>query len=207
MKLFALLIVFCCLLGKVNAQTTGMPMRIVGKNDTIKTYATLLDGQMVPWVVTQDIVIRATRIFKTDADRKAFNLLRYNVSKVIPYAHFAGDRYRKLQRDLALTGEKDKQKALIEACNHEIKDMFNRDIKNLTISQGEILIKLINRETDVTTYAVVKELKGSITAFSMQMLAGLFGHNLKETYDRDEQRDIEAILQEYNYDSYRSPYQ
>jgi hypothetical protein len=207
MKLFGLLVVFCFLAGKVNAQSGRPPLPVLGKNDTIKTYVTLLDGEMVPWVVTNEVVIRAGRIFKTDADRKAFNLLRYNVSKVIPYAHFAGDRYRKLQRDLALTGDKDKQKQLVDACNHEIKDMFNREIKNLTISQGEILIKLINRETDVTTYAVVKELKGSFTAFSMQMLAGIFGHNLKETYDRDEQRDIEAILQEFNYDSYKSPYQ
>ncbi|HWZ35495.1 MAG TPA: DUF4294 domain-containing protein [Mucilaginibacter sp.] len=207
MKLFGLLVVFCCLMGKVNAQSGRPPLPVTGKNDTIKAYSTLLDGEMVPWVVINEVVIRAGRIFKTDADRKAFNLLRYNVSKVIPYAHFAGDRYRKLQRDLALTGDRDKQKLLIATCNHEIKDMFNREIKNLTISQGEILIKLINRETDVTTYAVVKELKGSFTAFSMQMLAGLFGHNLKETYDRDEQRDIETILQEYNYDSYKSPYQ
>lgn len=207
MKLIGLLIVFCCLVGKVKAQSEHPPLPTIGKNDTIKTYITLLDGEMVPWVVTHDVVIRASRIFKTEADRRAFNLLRYNVSKVIPYAHFAGDRYRKLQRDLALTGDRDKQKGLIDACNHEIKDMFNKDIKNLTISQGEILIKLINRETDVTTYSVVKELKGTITAFSMQMLAGLFGHNLKETYDRDEQRDIETILQEFNYDSYRSPYQ
>jgi hypothetical protein len=207
MKLFGLLIVFCCLMGKVNAQSDHPPLPVTGKNDTIKTYLTLLNGEMVPWIVTNDVNIHASRIFKTDADRKAFNLLRYNVSKVIPYAHFAGDRYRKLQRDLALTGDKDRQKQLIDACNQEVKAMFNRDVKNLTISQGEILIKLINRETDVTTYAVVKELKGTLTAFSMQMVAHIFGHNLKETYDRDEQRDIETILQEFDYDSYRSPYQ
>jgi hypothetical protein len=66
------------------------------------------------------------------------------------------------------------------------------------------LIKLINRETDVTTYAVVKELKGSFNAFWMQGLARMFGHDLKETYDREEQRDIESILQEDGYDSYKN---
>ncbi|WP_214071642.1 DUF4294 domain-containing protein [Mucilaginibacter sp. dw_454] len=202
MKLFGLLIGFCCLVGTVCAQSRP-PLPVTGKNDTIKTYVTILDGEMVPWVVVPEVIIRASRIFKTDADRRAYNLLRYNVSKVIPYAHYAGDRYRKLQRDLALTGDKDKQKALIENCNTEIKNMFNKNIKDLTISQGEILIKLINRETDVTTYAVVKELKGSFNAFWMNGLAHVFGHDLKETYDRDEQRDIESILQEFNYDAYK----
>ncbi|MDB5002421.1 MAG: hypothetical protein JWQ34_646 [Mucilaginibacter sp.] len=204
MKLFGLLIVFCCLVGTVKAQEQRPALPITGKNDTIKTYVTLLDGVMVPWVVVPDVTIRASRIFKTEADRRAFNLLRYNVSKVIPYAHFAGDRYRKLQRDLALTGDIDKQKALIQACNDEIKTMFKTKIEDLTISQGDILIKLVNRETDMTTYNMVKELKGWGSALLFQTIARVVGHNLKETYDRNEQRDIETILQEYGYDSYKS---
>jgi hypothetical protein len=203
MKLFGLLIVFCCLLGTVNAQSQRPALPTLGKNDTIKTYVTALDGEMIPWIVTPDVVIRASRIFKTEADRRAFNLLRYNVTKVIPYAHLAGNKYRQLQRDLALTGDKKRQKQLIEACNTDVKQLFESQVKNLTISQGEILIKLINRETDVTTYAVVKELKGSFNAFWMQGLARMFGHDLKETYDRVE-RDIETILQEDGYDSYKN---
>ncbi|MBC7401475.1 MAG: DUF4294 domain-containing protein [Mucilaginibacter sp.] len=204
MKLFGLLIVFCCLMGTLKAQEQRPALPTLGKNDTIKTYVTLLDGEMVPWIVTPEVIIRDSRIFKTDADRKAFNLLRYNVRKVIPYAHFAGDRYRQLQRDLALTGDKGKQKELITACNNQIKDMFKKEIMNLTITQGEILIKMINRETEITTYDVVKELKGGFSAFSLQLAARIFGHNLKETYDRNEQRDIEGILQEAGYDSYKN---
>ena len=82
--------------------------------------------------------------------------------------------------------------------------MFKKEVENLTISQGEILIKLINRETDVTTYGLVKDLKGGFNAFLLQSAARIFGHNLKETYDKDEQRDIEQILQEAGYDSYRN---
>ncbi|MGF7079993.1 DUF4294 domain-containing protein [Mucilaginibacter sp. UYCu711] len=204
MKLFGLLIVFCCLMGTLKAQEQRPALPVLSKNDTIKTYVTLLDGEMVPWIVTPEVIIRDSRIFKTEADRRAFNLLRYNVRKVIPYAHFAGDRYRQLQRDLALTGDKGKQKELIYACNTQIKEMFKKQIMNLTITQGEILIKLINRETEITTYDVVKELKGGFSAFSFQLAARIFGHNLKETYDRNEQRDIEGILQEAGYDSYKN---
>ncbi|MDB5029576.1 MAG: hypothetical protein JWP71_297 [Mucilaginibacter sp.] len=204
MKLFGFLLLCCCLMGALKAQAQTPTFPKTGKNDTIKTYVTVLDGEMVPWIVTEDVNIVDSRIFKSEADRKAFNLLRYNVTKVIPYAHFAGSRYRQLQRDLALTGDKEKQKVLIKACESQIKDMFKKEIQNLTISQGEILIKLINRETDNTTYSMVKELKGGFNAFLLQSAARIFGHNLKETYDRDEQRDIEQILQQAGYDSYRN---
>ncbi|MES2808252.1 MAG: DUF4294 domain-containing protein [Bacteroidota bacterium] len=204
MKFFAFLIVFSCFLGAASAQTDRPALPKLGKNDTIKTYLTELDGELVPWIVMPDVVISATRIFKSEADRRAYSMLKYNVRKVIPYAHFAGDRYRQLQRDLALTGDKKKQKQLIEACNTQVKDMFKKEVMNLTISQGEILIKLINRETELTTYDVVKELKGGFNAFVFQSAAKLFGHNLKQTYDFSEQRDIEAILQEAGYDTYRN---
>jgi hypothetical protein len=119
----------------------------------------------------------------------------------MPYAHFAGERYRQLQRDLAVTGDKHKQKELISACNDQIKDLFKREIENLTISQGEVLIKLIDRETGNTSFELVSELKGGIDAFMLQSVARIFGHNLKETYDPDEDRDIEQILQQAGYDS------
>jgi hypothetical protein len=74
-------------------------------------------------------------------------------------------------------------------------------VENLTISQGEVLIKLIDRQTGNTSYELVKQLKGGLNAFMMQSIARLFGHNLKETYDPDEDRDIETILHKYGYDA------
>lgn len=204
MKFIGLILVYCCCtLGTLSAQTPP-PAPIIGQNDTIKTYLTTVDGVSIPWIITEDVNIYDTRIFKSQADKQAYNRLRYNVIKVIPYAKFAGNRYRQLERDLALTGDKKKQKQLIKACEVEIKDMFTKDVKNLTISQGEVLIKLIDRETHNTTYTLVKELKGGFTAFALQTAARIFGHNLKETYDRDEQRDIEYILQKAGYDSYKN---
>ena len=174
---------------------------ILGKNDTINTYLTVDSGKMMPWIVLQDIKITDSRIFKSQADIDAYRRLRYNVLKVLPYARFAGQRYRKLQRDLAVTPDKSKQKELINGCETEIKDLFNSQIKNLTISQGEVLIKLIDRETGNTSYAMVKDMKGGLKAFVYQSVAKLFGHDLKETYNPDEQKDIEAILLQAGYSS------
>ncbi|HEY4194724.1 MAG TPA: DUF4294 domain-containing protein, partial [Mucilaginibacter sp.] len=197
MKFIGLLLSLFCLAGVVEAQTQKPAPVILGKNDTIKTYATPdSTGVMMPWIVLPDIKITDVRIFKSKADYDKYRMLRYNVMKVLPYAQFAGQRYRQLQRDLALTGDKHKQKELINACETQIKDLFNKEIKNLTISQGEVLIKLIDRETGYTSYSMVKDLKGGFSAFILQSAARIFGHDLKETYDRDEQKDIEAILQQ-----------
>ena len=201
MKFIGFLLLFCCIMGTVSAQTdTPAPVNL-GKNDTIRTGMTDLDGELVPWILAPEVKIVDTRIFASEADRMNYLRLRYNVFKVLPYARFAGERYRQLQRDLALTGDKHKQKELVKACETEIKTLFNKEIKNLTISQGEVLIKLINRETGTTSYTMVKELKGGFKAFMFQSVASIFGHNLKETYDPEEQKDIEAILKQAGYNS------
>lgn len=202
MKYIGLMLLFCCVVSRVWSQTQ-LPHPKIGKNDTISTYLTELNGELVPWVVLQEVPIVAARIFETEADRKAYLRLKYNVYKVIPYARIAGDKYRQLQRDLATTNDKGKQKELIKACEIQVKELFNTQVKNLTITQGEILIKLIDRETGTTSYELAKQLKGSFHAFMFQSVARIFGHNLKEEYDQDQERDIEAILRQAGYYSNR----
>ena len=77
--------------------------------------------------------------------------------------------------------------------------MFNREVKNMSIYQGEILIKLIDRETGKSTYDLVRELRGGVTAFLYQSIARVSGHNLKHQYNAQEERDIEAIIQTAGY--------
>lgn len=202
MKYIGLMLLFCCVMGPAMSQSQ-LPHPKTGKNDTINTYLTNLDGELVPWVVLHEVPVNGVRIFASNADRKAYNRLKYNVYKVIPYARIAGDKYRQLQRDLALTNDKGRQKELIKACEKDVKELFNKQIKNLTITQGEILIKLIDREVGTTSYELAKQLKGGFNAFMFQSVARLFGHNLKETYDPDQERDVEAILRQAGYYSNR----
>jgi len=204
MKFIGFFVLFCCAVGTISAQAPKPAPLKMGKNDTIRSYMTIFDNQQMPWVVVPEVKIVDSRIFKSQADRDNYNRLVYNVKKVWPYAQFAGDRYEQLQRDLALTGDKKKQKELISACNDQIKDLFKREIENMTLSQGEVLIKLIDRQTNNTSYELVKQLKGGVDAFMMQSVARLFGHNLKETYDADQDRDIETILHQYGYDSVKN---
>ncbi|MES2456697.1 MAG: DUF4294 domain-containing protein [Bacteroidota bacterium] len=194
-KLFILLIVIIASTG-ASAQNRYAPVKlpVLGKNDTIRVAGTNVDGEMIPWLPLNEVVIYGVRIFKSPADRAAFNRLKYNVMKVMPYALYAKRRYEQLEKDIALTTEKKEQKALVKQCDKEIKDMFNREIKELTITQGQILTKLIDREVGRTTYEIVKETKGGFTAFLYQSVARVVGHNLKTTYDPQQDRDIESII-------------
>jgi hypothetical protein len=201
MKFIGFIFLFCAVAGLSQAQDKKPAPIHLGKYDTIKTYLTVIDGELTPWIVLNEVKIVDARIFKSKEDRDQFNRLRYNVFKVLPYAQFAARRYSQLQRDLAVTADKKKQKELIAQCEAQIKTLFNNDIKNMTISQGEVLIKLIDRETGNTSFDMVKDLKGGFKAFMFQSVARIFGHNLKETYDPEKERDIESILQSAGYSS------
>ncbi|HEX7366671.1 MAG TPA: DUF4294 domain-containing protein [Pelobium sp.] len=197
------LFIFCFLfLSFAFAQAQDMYVK-AGTNDTIRVSAMNVDGEMMPWIVLNEVVVRDYRRFASKEDYDRFRRLRYNVIKVLPYARFAGQRYRQLERDLATTSDKRKQKAYVKSCDKEIKDLFNREVKNLTISQGEILIKLIDRETGNSSYDLVKDLKGNVSAFVMQSVAKIFGHNLKNKYDVDQERDIESIIRSAGYYNYQ----
>lgn len=180
----------------VSAQVSTLPVKmpVMGKNDTIRVASTNENGEMIPWIALNEVVIYGFRIFKSPADQAAYNRLRYNVMKVMPYALFAKRRYEQLERELAVTAEKKQQKKLVKQCDKEIKEMFNREIKELTITQGQILTKLIDRELGRTTYDIIKETKGGVTAFLYQSVARVVGHNLKSTYSPEEDRDIESII-------------
>jgi len=179
-----------------SAQVSGVPVKmpVLGKNDTIRVAGTNDNGEMIPWIPLNEVVIYGYRIFKTPADQVAFNRLKYNVMKVMPYALYAKRRYEQLEREVATTEDKKERKKFVKQCDKEIKDMFNREIKELTITQGQILTKLIDRELGRTTYDIVKETKGGITAFLYQSVARVVGHNLKSTYDPQQERDIESII-------------
>jgi len=161
---------------------------------SINVPTTLLDGERVPWILLNEVNIYGRRTFKSEADRKAYNRLRYNVLKVLPYAKIAQQKYDQLYRDLAMTANRKEKKKLVKQCEKDIKEMFYKEVKNMSVTQGEILLKLIDRQTGNSSYELVKELKGGVPAFFYQSLAKVFGHNLKVEYNRETEFDIENII-------------
>lgn len=182
-----------------NAQTLIKPQYGPGKPEVVEHYSTttLDNGEVVPWFPIEEVVIYAKRTFKSEEDRIKYLRLRRNVIRVLPYAIYAQKRYEQLDRDLALANSRREEKKLIKECEREIKEKITSEVKNLSISQGKILIKLIERQTGNTSYDLVKDMKGNISAFLYQGVAKIFGHNLKSTYDPQEDYEIENIIREY----------
>jgi hypothetical protein len=204
MKFYRLLILLIVIIAGVHVVAQEKPYKLpeMGKNDTIRVASTNVDGELIPWIPLNEVVIYGARIFKSPQERAAYNRLRYNVLKVMPYALYAKRRYEQLERDLAVTENKREQKKLVKQCDAEIKQMFNKEIKELTITQGRILTKLVDRELGRTTFDIVKQNKGGVKAFLYQSVARVVGHDLKSTYNPREERDIESIIISSGYYQY-----
>lgn len=184
-------------LGKSQALT--VPLYGEGEQEVRESFnmTTLETGERLPWFLIPEVKISKPRIWTSEDAKKEYLRLRRNVIKVLPYAIFAQKRYDQLDRDLALVTDKKQQKQLIQTCETEVKTMFEKEIKNMSVSQGKILIKLIDRQTGHSSYEMVKHMKGGLTAFVYQGVAKIFGHNLKNTYDPREDFVIENIIREF----------
>ena len=186
--------------GEYPAQTPlTLPHYGAGEPDVVAYYTTttLESGEVVPWFPIEEVVVRAIREWKSEDERLQYLRLKRNVLRVLPYAIYAQKRYEQLDRELALAKSAREERQLIKICEDEIKEKINSDVKNLSVSQGKILIKLIERQTGHTSYKLVRDMKGGVSAFVYQGVARVFGHNLKATYDPEEDFIIENIIREY----------
>ena len=100
-----------------------------------------------------------------------------------PYAKLAAVQLKFINDSIAHIVNEKERKRFVKATEKDLKEQFEKDLKKLTVTQGRILIKLVDRETGSTSYSLVKELRGSLQAFFWQGLARLFGSNLKSEYD------------------------
>ena len=112
-----------------------------------------------------------------------YDRLVYHVRKVYPYAKLAGEKLAEFNRALDTIPTERARKAYLRKAEKELEDKFGPQVKELTFTQGKILIKLIYRQTGSTSFELVKELRGKFNAFIWQTLASLFGYDLKTLYD------------------------
>lgn len=156
----------------------------------------------VPHLLLDPVFVTGKMVFKNRREQIRYTKLRRDVLKVLPYAKFAGKKYREMEYELMNAPSEKEQKKIIDKIEQEIKDNFEKDLRNLTITQGKILIKLIDRETGRTSYVLLQELKSRFTAFFWQSVARVFGHNLKERYDPEEEEEIEKVIRSVEMDRY-----
>lgn len=125
-----------------------------------------------------------------------FNKLRYNVRKVYPYALAFSKHFTYLHNTLATIEDKQVRNAFKDKVEKDVFGKYEKDLRDMTITQGRILIKLLHREGGRTAYQGIQDLKSGAAAFFWQGVARIFGNNLKSEYDAEEEADIEIILAE-----------
>lgn len=157
--------------------------------------AKIVNGDTIPMMSLPEVRIKGFVIYRTPSDQRRYERLVRNVKKVYPYARLAGLKLREYDTLMAGLSEKE-QKKLYRRAEDELKAEFGDELKALTITQGHILLKLVDRETGNPTYNIVKDLRGTFVAFFWQNLSRLFGYNLKEKYDpQGKDYEIEMIVQ------------
>lgn len=141
------------------------------------------------------VTIVEEKTFRSDYERRKWERLKYNVKKVYPYAKLAGQLLEKYQVELDSVKTERERKKYFKLIERELKAEFDDDIRDMTMTQGRILIKLVDRETGETSYEIVQEFRGNISAFFWQGLSKMFGQDLKSRYDpKGEDAEIESIV-------------
>ncbi len=144
--------------------------------------------------------------------RIEWNRLKQRVYKVYPYAVTAGELLQGVDEKLMAIGDDKKaRKAYIKDLEARLNKRFKGELSDFTITEGQILVKLIARQTGRPCFHIIKELKGGFSAVLFQSVGLLFNNNLKKEYDpTGHDQDIESIVQEmeagnyYRYQSQRS---
>jgi ABC-type transporter MlaC component len=185
MKRILFIICFAFFSTAVQAQVIQKESDLTVENDTI-----LNDTIELP-----EIIVRKEKL---DIEaRKQFQLLQNRVLKVYPYAKITAERLTALNRGMAnLKTEKEKKK-YFKIVENYLTNEFEAKLKKLSRKQGQILVKLIHRQTGTTTYDLITNLKSGWKAFWSNVTAKLFDINLKTKYDpyqNNEDYLIESIL-------------
>jgi len=157
--------------------------------------ARVVDGDTIPIITLSEVTIEAKMTWKNKRAYRRYSKLVRNVKKVYPYARLAGLKLMEYDKLLSEVETEKERKRLMKQAEKELKDEFGDELKDLTFSQGKILLKLVDRETGATSFQVVQELRGRFSAFFWQSIARIFGYNLKVSYDPlNEDREIENIV-------------
>ncbi len=160
----------------------------------IITKAIILDGDTLPVLWLPEVRITAPMSFKSKGQAISWTKLVQNVKKVYPYAKIAGKKMKEYNEILRPVQNKKERRRLIDKMQDELFAEFEKDLRSLTVTQGKILVKLIDRETNSRTYDIIRDYKGGIIAGFWQVAGSIFGYNLREPYEPDgKDREIETI--------------
>ena len=145
----------------------------------------------------KEVVVYKPVIFADNQERLDYFVLKRKVLKVYPYAKMASERLAKLNDRLDKIKSKRKKKKYTKMLEKFLQEELTAELRKLTRTEGQILVKLIYRETGITAFSLVRELRNGFRAFTYNTIAKVFKISLKEEYDPLKVREdlfIEDIL-------------
>lgn len=167
----------------------------------------VIDGVVVSALITEqdtimvadleEVSVSSPKNFKNNAERKRYRKYRYYANKVYPYATEAIKIFREVDYVTKNMNSR-KRKKHIKRLNKQLKKEFKKPLRNLTKTQGKILIKMIEKELDTPFYTLVKSLRGGFTASYWNQLGKFNGYNLKEGYIEGQDPLMDMVLHDFN---------
>lgn len=183
----AIVISAMCLLS-TEASAQEQPKRYI-------THARIIGRDTIPHVNLPEVRCMARARFKSERQKRQWTRYIYNVKKVLPYARILSREFKIINDSLALMTTDKQRDQYLERKEKELFAKYEYNLKHLTVKQGRILIKLIDRETGSTSYEAIRLLKGRFKAFWWQSIARMFGSSLKVEYDPyGEDKNLENVV-------------
>jgi hypothetical protein len=169
-------------------------------SDSLTTFYYLIEGDTIPreFIDLEEVVLLNKLEFNSKEDRRRYLILRRKTRKVYPYAKLASERLITMTERLKTIKKKGKRRRYTKRIQKYVEEEFSEKLKKLTRTEGQILVKLIHRQTGRTAFELVKELRTGWRAFWYNTTANLFDISIKEEYkpfDNKEDYLIEDILE------------
>lgn len=168
--------------------------------DQYGTTYMIIEGDTIPrqFIDLKEVYLIGDLDFTSDDDRRKYYILKRKTEKVYPYAHLAADRLYTLNLRLEKLDNKRQRRIYTKRIQKYIEGEFTDELKKLTRSEGRILVKLIHRQTGMTAFELVKELRTGWRAFWYNTTASIYDISLKSEYKPHSEKEdfyIEDILQ------------
>src|SRR5215831_19757017 len=179
-----------------------------GPNDTLVVPAIIYEGESLPYKEMEMVWVSNLPPDKLAKYVEEWSRLRNAVYVTYPYARIAGTTINDINTKLANVSSRRQRKEYIKTREKELRAQFTEPMENLSVYQGKILMKLINRQTGNNCYDIIKEYKNGLTARVYQTVAFFFGSSLKQDWDLGNKTDrqIENIVREIDGVWYNNPY-
>ena len=153
-------------------------------------------GRVIPPIILPTLPKYPPMEFKNEKERERYNRLVYNVKKVLPWAKLTKMTIIETYQILRTLPDQKAREAHLRDVEKGLRKQYAPALKKLTRSQGQLLVKLINRECNQTGYSIAKAFMGGFKANLYQGVALLFGNSLTKKYDPEgDDRYTERVVQ------------